>query len=137
MTTDQWLYNEKIFDKEIIEKEKFFGFVYNITNLDTGRMYVGKKLFTRATTYQKKGKKKKKRVNSDWENYYGSSEDLLEDITKLGKENYNREIIHLCKSRGMCSYLEAREQMDRRVVESDAYYNKYIQVRINQAHIKF
>ena len=135
--TTEWLHNEKIFDKEIIEKDKFFGFVYIITNLDTGRMYVGKKLFTRATTYQKKGKKKKKRVNSDWEQYYGSSEDLLEDITKLGKKKFKREILHLCKNRSQCSYLEAREQMDRRVLESSEYYNAWIMVKIRKAHLKF
>ena len=137
MTTTEWLYNEKIFDKEIIEKDKIFGFVYLITNLSDGRKYVGKKLFTRATTYQKKGKKKKKRVNSDWENYYGSSEDLLEDITKLRKENFKREILHLCKNRSQCSYLEAREQMDRRVLESSEYYNAWIMVKIRKAHLKF
>jgi hypothetical protein len=130
-----WIYEGKEFTQEMVDL--WFGFVYLIINLENNKKYVGKKLFSQSKPYQKNGKKKKRRVPSDWEEYYGSSEELLKDVEELGKDKFKRTIIHLCKTRGMCSYLEAREQMDRRVIESDDYYNRYIQVRINQNHIKF
>ena len=121
------------------------GFVYLITNNITGRMYVGKKLakFSK-TTYKtvklKNGNKKRKKIrskiNSDWQQYYGSSPNLTEDINKLGTDNFKREILYYCKSKSECSYIEAREQFSRRVLESDDYYNGHIQVRVHGSHIK-
>jgi len=121
------------------------GFVYIITNRQTGRMYIGKKLARfKKTTYRtvklKNGKKKRKKIrgtiDSDWQTYYGSSPELLKDIELLGPENFSREILYLCKSRAECSYVEAREQFARRVLESDDYYNGHIQVRVHGSHIK-
>lgn len=124
--------------------EDCVGFVYIITNLISGRKYIGKKLakFSR-TTYRvhklKNGTKKKKRirskVDSDWQEYYGSSEELNSDIEKLGKENFKREILHYCTSKAETSYLEAKEQFERRVLETDEYYNGHIQVRVHGSHI--
>jgi len=125
--------------------EDCIGFVYCITNTVTGRKYVGKKLakFSK-TTYKtvklKNGTKKKKKIrskiNSDWQEYYGSSVELSKDIDALGKENFSREILHYCKSKAETSYVEAREQFDRKVLESDDYYNGHIQVRVHGSHIK-
>jgi hypothetical protein len=110
----------------------------------TGRKYVGKKLakFSK-TTYKtvklKNGTKKKKKIrskiDSDWQEYYGSSPNLTEDVTKLGKENFKREILHYCKSKSETSYIEAREQFDRKVLESNEYYNGQISVRVHGSHI--
>lgn len=121
------------------------GFVYLITNKVTGRMYIGKKLakFSK-TTYRtvklkngnKKRKKIKSKIDSDWQEYYGSSQELLEDIKQLGSENFTREILYYCKSKAECSYVEAREQFSRRVLESNDYYNGQIQVRVHGSHIK-
>jgi len=121
------------------------GFVYNITNIVTGRQYIGKKLakFSK-TTYKtvklKNGTKKKKKVrskiDSDWQEYYGSSVELTKDINTLGKHNFSREILHYCKSKAETSYIEAREQFDRKVLESDEYYNGQISVRVHGSHIK-
>jgi hypothetical protein len=120
------------------------GFVYLITNTITGRMYVGKKLakFSK-TTYKvvklKNGTKKKKKIrskiDSDWQEYYGSSLELNTDVEKLGKDNFTREILHYCTSKAQTSYLEAKEQFDRKVLESDAYYNGQISVRVHGSHI--
>ena len=137
-----WCYQEK----EIIElPEDCVGFVYLITNIATGRMYIGKKLakFSR-TTYRivklKNGNKKRKKIrnkiNSDWQQYYGSSSNLPEDINTQGTDNFRREILYYCKSKAECSYIEAREQFSRRVLESDDYYNGHIQVRVHKSHIK-
>jgi hypothetical protein len=125
--------------------EDCVGFVYLITNKLTGRKYIGKKLakFSR-TTYKtvklKNGNKKKKRIRgkieSDWQTYYGSNEQLNKDVTQLGSENFSREILYYCRSKAECSYIEAREQFSRRVLESDDWYNGHIQVRVHGSNIK-
>jgi hypothetical protein len=124
--------------------EDCVGFVYLITNNLSGRKYIGKKLAkfsktTYKTVKQKNGTKKKKKVrskvDSDWRDYYGSSPELSKDVTQLGTENFSREILFYCKSKSECSYIEAREQFSRRVLESTDYYNGHIQVRVHGSHI--
>ena len=132
--------------QEITElPEDAVGFVYLITNIATGKMYVGKKLAKFAkTSYKvvklkngtKKRKKIRSKINSDWQQYYGSSPNLTEDVNTLGTNNFRREILYYCKSRSECSYVEAREQFSRRVLESDDYYNGHIQCRVHGSHIK-
>ena len=137
-----WLYQGNIITEL---PEDCVGFVYLITNSLTGRKYIGKKLakFSK-TTYKtvklKNGTKKKKKIrskiDSDWQEYYGSSVELTKDIDTLGKENFSREILYYCKSKAETSYVEAREQFDRKVLESDEYYNGQISVRVHGSHIK-
>jgi hypothetical protein len=134
------------YQNEIVETlpEDCVGFVYIITNTTSGRMYIGKKLakFSK-TTYKtvklKNGTKKKKKIrgkiDSDWRDYYGSSPELSKDVAQLGPENFSREILFYCKSKAECSYIEAREQFSRRVLESKDYYNGHIQVRVHGSHI--
>ena len=124
--------------------EDCVGFVYIITNVLSGRKYIGKKLakFSK-TTYKtvklKNGKKKKQKIrtkiDSDWQEYYGSSPNLTKDIDTLGKENFTREILHYCTSKAQTSYIEAKEQFSRQVLESEEYYNGHIQVRVHGSHI--
>lgn len=117
--------------KEI--SDEYEGFVYLITNLKTNQKYVGKKLAKFKTTKPPlKGKKNKRRgyKESDWREYWGSSDRLNEDVKNLGEENFTREILYFCKSRAEMSYIEAREQFDRRVLETDEYYNGIINVRV-------
>ena len=136
-----WFYNEQLVTEL---PEDVVGFVYLITNTTNGKMYVGKKLAKFAkTTYKvvklkngtKKRKKIRSKINSDWQQYYGSSSNLTEDINQLGTDNFKREILYYCKSKSECSYIEAREQFNRRVLESDDYYNGHIQVRVHKSHI--
>ena len=124
--------------------EDCVGYVYCITNLTNNRKYIGKKLAKFAkTSYKtvtlKNGTKKKKRVrskiDSDWQEYWGSSPNLQADIDILGKENFTREILQYCNSKAITSYLEAREQIDRKVLESKDYYNGQISVRVHGSHI--
>ena len=131
--------------KEVTEiPEGIEGFVYLITNLTNNRKYIGKKLAKfKKTKPPLKGKKNKRRstVESDWRTYWGSSEQLLADVATLGEENFTREILHFCPSRGILSYMEAKEQFDRRVLETDDYYNGIINVRVGtskllQEHLK-
>ena len=114
------------------------GFVYLITNLTNNRKYIGKKLAKFKTSKPPlKGKKNRRRgkVESDWRDYWGSSDHLNSDVKQLGEENFSREILYFCNSRGLMSYLEAKEQFDRRVLESDEYYNGIINVRVGSSKI--
>ena len=126
-----WTYQEKPIDEL---PEDVVGFVYQITNTTNDRMYIGKKLakFKRSRK-PLKGRKNKRRykVDSDWQDYYGSSDELLIDIKKLGKEHFKREILFYCYSKAELSYVEAREQFARKVLESDNYYNGHIRVRVH------
>jgi hypothetical protein len=118
--------------------EGYIGFVYIITNKTTGQKYIGKKLAQfKRTKPPLKGKKLKRRsvVESDWREYYGSSDRLNADVQALGPENFIREILYLCKSKAELSYLEAREQFERRVLETDDYYNGIINVRVGGSNI--
>ena len=137
-----WLYE----NTQIQElPEDCVGFVYLITNNLTGRKYIGKKLakFSK-TTYRvvklKNGNKKRKRIkskiDSDWQLYYGSNNQLNQDIQELGSDNFTREILFYCRSKAECSYIESREQFNHRVLESDDYYNGQIVCRIHGSHIK-
>ena len=130
----EWKFNKEIFTEEQIGDN--YGFVYIITNLSNNKKYIGKKFFYSSKTKQVKGKKKKVKVFSDWENYYGSNSELKNDVETLGKELFSREIIHLCKSKGAAGYLEAKEQFNRNVLESDDYYNTWIMVRVRKSHLK-
>jgi len=135
-----------LFENSLVEilPEDCVGFVYLITNNLTGRRYIGKKLakFSK-TTYRmvklKNGKKKRKKIrgkiDSDWQTYYGSNIELNKDVAELGVENFTREILYYCKSKAECSYIEAREQFSRKVLETTDYYNGHIPVRVHGSHI--
>lgn len=136
-----WTYQNNIIEEL---PDDCVGFVYLITNKTNDRKYVGKKLakFSKTTTKTvvlkngtKKKKKIKSKIDSDWFEYYGSSIELNKDVEALGKENFTREILYFCKSKAECSYIEAREQFSRRVLESTEYYNNNIMCRIHGSHI--
>lgn len=129
-----WIYKGKEFTEDMIDDN--YGFVYIITNLTNDRKYIGKKFFYSSKTKQVKGKRKRIKVQSNWKVYYGSNKDLQEDVQKIGEEHFNREILHLCKTKGECAYLEAQEQFDRRVILTDEYYNIWIMCRIQATHVK-
>ena len=133
--TSDWTHNNLIVDELPIEAE---GFVYLITNTTNDRKYIGKKLAKFKTTKPPlKGKKNKRRgtKESDWRTYWGSSDHLNADVLALGEDKFTREILYYCPSRGVLSYLEAKEQFDRKVLESDEYYNGIINVRVGSSKI--
>ena len=128
-----WIYNG---EELTSPPENSFGFIYQITNLLTDQKYIGRKYFFAPKYRQVKGKKKKYMAESDWKEYWGSNKRLLEDIEKHGKENFRREILHVADSRGMTNYMEAKFQFLLEVLESDAYYNGIIAVKIGSRSVK-
>jgi hypothetical protein len=128
-----WFYKGEYFD----HVGDWIGFVYQITNNLTGKKYIGKKNFYFSKTKQVKGKKKRTKVESDWRDYYGSNKELSADVDTYGKENFKREILMLCMSKGDFAYYEAKLQFDNKVLESQDYYNTWISCRIHKKHLTF
>ena len=130
-----WLYKQNEIDELPEDCEAF---VYIITNNTNDKKYVGKKLAKFKTTKPPlKGKKNKRRgyKESDWRTYWGSNDYLKEDVIALGEDKFTREILYLCPSRGVASYLEAKEQFEREVLLTDDYYNGIINVRVGGSKI--
>lgn len=119
---------------EVLEEapKEYVGFVYLITEKETGRKYVGKKLFWG----MRKVKGRRKKVESNWKDYFGSSQALQDRLAKLGPEGYDREILHLCKAKGDMTYLEMKEQFDRDVLFREDYYNAFIGGKLHAKHLK-
>lgn len=131
-----WFYNDKEFDST---PEQYQGFVYMITELDTGKKYIGKKFFWKPKTLPKTKSRKKRiktRVESDWKDYYGSNKNVQELVESKGKDKYKREILILCKTKGECSYYEAKYQFKYDVLLSDEYYNELISCKIHSKHLR-
>ena len=133
----QWIYKDKEFTSDMIGDN--VGFVYIITDTRNGKKYIGKKgLMSKRKLPPLKGKKRRrtKIIETDWATYYGSSEEVKLLVEKHGESCYKREIIHLCKTKGEMSYLEAKEQFLRDVLLSDNYYNAFIGCKIHASHVK-
>ena len=130
---NEWTYNGQPF----IEPGEYYAFVYCITNLLSGRQYIGKKFFYSSKRKQVNKVRKSYKVESDWKDYWSSSDELKADVQALGAENFKREIIHLCRNKGTANYLEAKEQFVRQVLEDkDKWYNSWIQVKVHKSHLK-
>jgi len=132
-----WSYNGKEFTSEMIEDN--IGFVYMVTDKETGMKYIGKKnFFSKVTRPPLKGKKRKRRSlkESDWKTYCGSSEVVKTLVEENGLGHFEREIIHLCKSKGELTYMELKEQVDRKVLfKPDEYHNAFIGCKIHRRHV--
>jgi len=129
-----WYYEDKPI--ESVDLDKHFAFVYSIENKLNGKKYIGKKLLKHRKTKQVKGKRKRILVESDWREYYGSNKKLLEDVEKLGKENFRRTILKWCSTKGEASYWEIYEQMINHAILREDYYNEFVGVKINSSHVK-
>lgn len=144
---NKWIWQDKVFETEDLEemhkKEPVVGFVYLITNNATGKMYVGKKGFWQHRKLPPlKGKKRKRLVvkESDWKEYYGSSSDLQREVEEQRHQGkldgfYTRQILHLCNSKGLLSYMELKEQVQRDVLFKEEYLNAFIGCKIHASHI--
>lgn len=131
-----WYYKNKEFNET---PDEFQGFVYVVTEVTTGKKYVGKKNFWKPKILPITKTRKRRvrtRVESDWRDYFGSSEEVRLLVEKHGKSSFEREIIRLCKTKGEMTYFEMKEQFDRSVLFNEEYYNQFIGGKIHSKHLK-
>ena len=134
-----WFYNGKEFNPAEFDSSDLAGFVYLITDLNNGKKYVGKKnLWSTRRLRPLKGQKRRrvKKLESDWRDYFGSNEEVKLLVENEGRERFKREILRLCKSKGEMTYFEMKEQIDREVLFRDDYYNEFIGGKIHSKHLK-
>ncbi len=112
----------------------YIGFVYVIENLENGMKYIGSKQFWFKRKKKTKGKKRKEiyHVESDWKNYYGSSEYLTSEIKKFGRRKFKRTILKCYKTKWEILYYEAKEQFKYDVLLDSNYYNYWIRIKLRK-----
>jgi len=128
-----WTYRNKPFNED--DAQQFMGFVYIITNLTNNKKYIGKKLFTKSKRKQVKGKIKRTRATSDWETYWGSNKILQEEVKTIGESNFIKEILHLCKTKSECAYMETHEIFLHGALLDSSYYNEWCSCKITKSHL--
>jgi len=131
-----WYYNNEQFDTA---PEDYQGFVYLITNLSNNRKYIGKKNFWKPKILPINKTRKRRvrtRTESDWRDYYGSSQEVILLVEQTGRDSFQREILKLCKTKGEMSYYEAKYQFEKDVLLNDEYYNEFIGCKIHSKHLK-
>jgi len=131
-----WVYKGRPFDPEEEELKNWVGFCYRVTELDTGIAYIGKKFFWKPKTLpvtKSRKRKVKTKVQSDWKKYFGSS-DKVKQLVESGIP-FKREILQLCRTKGECSYFEAKMQFEYDVLLRDDFYNEFIGLKLHSKHI--
>ena len=134
----EWIFEDKLFDPDESFLEDYQGFVYMVTELDTGKKYIGKKFFWKPKTLpvtKTRKRKVKTRVVSDWKKYFGSSQEVKNLVEEKGAENFKREVLKLCRTKGECSYYEAKLQFEYDVLLREEYYNAFIGCKIHAKHL--
>jgi hypothetical protein len=126
-----WYFNGQEFNE--VDK-KYEGFVYLITNLENGMKYIGKKHFWERRKNPKTGRRQTK--ESDWRKYFGSCDQLKEDVKSLGENKFKREILYLCPHKKSMSYYETYEQFKRNVLLDEAYYNTNIEGKFYSSEVE-
>lgn len=131
-----WIYKGQPFTET---PKEYQGFVYVIHNFSTNRFYIGQKQFwTVKKLPPLKGRvnKRHKRVASDWQDYWSSSEALKQDVELLGKSQFTRTILLMCESKGLLNYHETRLQFKYEVLLDERSYNGIINCKIHRNHLK-
>ena len=131
-----WYYKNEQFNTT---PEDFQGFVYLITEIDTDKKYIGKKNFWKPKILPITKTRKRRvrtRTESDWREYFGSSQEVQQLVESKGEDNYKREILKLCKTKGEMSYYEAKLQFEHDVLLRNDYYNEFIGCKIHSKHLK-
>ena len=123
-----WIFNGHPFLSEDINDN--FGFVYRITNLQSGRSYIGLKYFW--SLRKPRGKNRRVKSESDWKKYYGSSDELTEERKRIGNDAFKREILSVHLTKGKVNYEETRQLFIHNVLTealddgSPAWYNSNV-----------
>ena len=132
-----WLFEDKPFESDQIGDSQ--GFVYLITDLSNNKKYIGKKNFwsvRKIPPLKGKTRKRTKKAESDWKNYYGSSEEVKLLVESQGCDNFKREILRLCDSKGELSYYELKYQVENDVLlKPNEYYNSFVGAKIHRNHL--
>lgn len=129
-----WKYEGREFTQDMVGD--YVGFVYIIEHLESGKKYVGKKGFLASKTIQRKGKKKRVRVPSDWQSYWGSSDSLHSDVLALGEDKFERRIIRLCKTKTELGYYELKYQVENDVLlKPDEYWNNFVGYKCHRKNL--
>ena len=134
----EWIFEDNLFDPDESFLEDYQGFVYMVTELDTGKKYIGKKFFWKPKTLpvtKTRKRKVKTRVVSDWKKYFGSSQEVKTLVEEKGAENFKREILKLCRTKGECSYYETKLQFEYDVLLREDFYNAFIGCKIHAKHL--
>ena len=132
-----WYHNDELFEPDEEFLKQYHGFVYQITELSTGKKYIGKKGFWSTRRLPPLKGKTRKRVTtkmSDWQTYHGSSEEVKRLVEDGG--DFRRDILRLCQTKGEASYYEAKLQFEKDVLLDDTYYNEFIGCKIHSKHLK-
>lgn len=135
-----WIYQGKEIIDESDVPEGMVGFVYLITNNVTGRKYIGRKILTSTTRKPpKKGETRRKKVvkSSNWQNYFGSSEEMIQSVLTYGKESFTREIVRFCKSKTEMAYYECKEIFALDALIKEEFINKWITCQINGKNLHY
>tara|TARA_R100000458_G_C8217393_1_gene202841 strand:- start:94 stop:558 length:465 start_codon:yes stop_codon:yes gene_type:complete len=123
-----WCYQGTTFTSDDIND--FFGYVYCITNLRSGKRYIGRKYFIQKR--KPRGGGRRRTSESNWKTYYGSSKELAEDRKLLGNGNFKREILSVHSTKGRVNYEETRQLFLHNVLAETldngepAFYNSNI-----------
>jgi hypothetical protein len=126
-----WKYNNQEFTETPKGME---GFVYLITNLTNDKKYIGKKHFWTRQKDRKTGRRKTK--ESDWTKYFGSCDELVEDVKLLGEDKFSREILYLCPHKKSMSFYETMEQFKRDVILREDYYNTNVEGKFFSSEVE-
>lgn len=126
-----------IYQGQAVEEipEGSYGFVYVITQISTGKEYIGRKFFTKAGYKTVNKKRKKIRIESDWKDYYGSSPALGRAVEEFGKDDFIRKIVRICYNRSECSYYESKLIFEHDAILSDHFWNDWISCKISSVHV--
>jgi len=132
-----WLYDDNEF--EIENRGDSIGFVYEVRDKTNDMRYIGKKLlFSTRRLPPLKGQKRKRKVvkESDWQDYFGSSDEVKMLVEESGRDRFERKILRLCNSKGEMSYWEMWYQMTNHVLlRPDKYYNAFVGGKIHRKHV--
>jgi hypothetical protein len=129
-TNSPWIYK----GEPIVEMPLGYeGFVYLITCPD-GRLYIGQKKLTFKRTKIVGGKRLRKTVESDWQEYWSSSDEIKE-LVKKSTDGFKREILYLCQTKSAMNYIEACLIFSSGALLSDQYINKWVSTKINKSTI--
>lgn len=130
-----WLYNGQPFTEV---PKGMVAFVYLLTEVETGKQYIGKKSFISVSTTEVNGRKKNTKRESDWQKYYSSNLEIMAKVKGGNGARFTREILHLCKTKGTASYLEAKEIFSRGCLEKpESWFNAFLEIRVNSGHLRF